>query len=289
MFESDPGAGTAGWATYEPQFIAETLASIHRWRSRPPDAGALARNVGALDFAFTAAVINQDAELLQLPLKALDIIRDGANLETLSNELLAACIRLNLRAFAVTRDSQYEGGALKAVRAAQARWDEPNAFFKTDAADTANVFYTDANAPLGEAFYLAWRALDDATLRPPAGEVLGRVSDLFDATAGLYERQDLSDGAASEPDWLAAYSAAIQLFLTASETTGRGTYLARACIVADYALTHLDVTASVLRHQFDFGRALARLGLSNAAAQYREPANEILRRVTQTYAYPIVP
>src|SRR5206468_265258 len=102
----------------------------------------------------------------------------------------------------------------KAVRSANARWDEPNAFFKTDAADTANVFYTDANARLGEAFYLAWRALDDPTLRPKAGEVLGRVSDLFDARAGLYQRQDLSDGAMSEPAWLVAYSAAMQLFVT---------------------------------------------------------------------------
>src|SRR5438045_9801196 len=100
MFESDPGAGTAGWEAYAPQFIAETLAAIHRWRARPPDAGALARNVAALDFVFTAAVRNQDAELLQLPLKALDIIRDAANLAILSNELLAACIPLNLRAFA---------------------------------------------------------------------------------------------------------------------------------------------------------------------------------------------
>lgn len=288
MLEWDFGAGAPVWEALDARFVRETIENVGTWLAREPAADALGRNVGALEFALGSSVHNRDAELRMLVTKALEKVQSGANFDELSNETLGAWIGLNLRAAQVTQDARFENGARLMLACANARWDEGNAFFKTNAADTTNVFYTDGNARIGEAFYLAWRELDDQTLRPKAGIVLGQVSDLFDADAGLYCRKEMPDGTAGEPNRLGAYAAAIQMFLTASELTARGTYTARACIVANYALAHADEIQGDWENRFLFGRGLARLA-QIYPAEYRDEAVEHLRSVTQGSAFSLAP
>lgn len=258
------------------EIVRETVERVRKWLKEKSPTESLLDHLPALELALAAHVKNHDTELLSLVTRALDTIHAQAPLEKSSNAVLAAYILLNLRVIQVNRATRFQHFAHHAIEITNTRWDDKNAFFKTSVTDTANVFYADANARLGEAFYFAWRVFDEQPLRSKAGEILGQVSAMFDPNGGLYQRVELPDGAPGDSKYLAAYSAAVQMFLTASETTGRATYIPRAMIVAEYALSNLDTEDAPFDERARFADALLRLEQFTSIARYRDTAREIL-------------
>ncbi len=274
MFDFQLGASELLPEPFAPTFFAETVARVCVWLESQPDTQSLLNHLPALELALAAHVKNHDTELLTLTTRALERINADANFEVVTNEMLAAIILLNLRVFQVNHDAKFQDAAQGTTRVATRRFDDKLDFFKTD---TSQVFYTDANARLGEAFYFAWRVLDDQTLRPMAGAILGQVGDLFDGNAGLYQHAELPDGARSETQSLGAYTAALQMFLTASETTARRTYMPRASILADFALANLNIETALWIERAKFADALLRLEQFTNDLRYRDTAREILK------------
>lgn len=272
MFDSNLAAREL--ESFGEKLVQDTLSTVRAWLQSNPDRATLLNQLPALELALAAHVKNHDTELVALTLVALERVNTNASLDSLSNSDLAALIFLNLRAWQLTHDARFENAARRAIELAKTRWDEENAFFKTSATETTNVFYTDANAQLGEAFYFAWRALEDQTLRPNAGDVLGQVSRVFDPNVSLYAADELPTSV--EWNTLGTRAAAMQLFLSASETTGRRTYMTRACIIADDALKNLD-TRGTLDERAKFADALLRLERFTTITQYRDTAREILK------------
>lgn len=260
--------------------VPRALATVRTWLESDPDLRALLANLPALEPLLAVDVNNQNPEFLTVAASALDRLNRGVNIPALSNGTLAALIGLDLRMLDATQDTRFRDGAAGAIDTAKARYDAKLGFFKIDASGSGNEFYTGPNALLGEAFYLAWRKLEDQTLRPIAGEVLGQVSDMFDAGAGLYRRKVMPDGAPQEADSLGGYAAAIHLFVTAASTTGRGTYHSRAAIVANYALANFQPSNASTAESISFAAALLGLGHVADAANYRARAQDILRHVS---------
>ncbi len=271
MFELKLGAETEQLA---PDFFRENVAVVRAWLASNLSDDDILNHLPALELALAAHVKNHDTALLALTLAALERVNTNALLDSLSNTDLAALVFLNLRVFQLTQDAQFENAARRVIELAKTRWDEENAFFKTSATDTTNVFYTDANAQLGQVFYFAWRALDDQTLRPLAGEVLGQVSRVFDPNASLYATDELMTSA--EWNTLGTRAAAMQLFLTASETTGRRTYMTRACILADDTLKDLEMSGT-RDERAKFADALLRLEQFTNITRERDTAREMLK------------
>lgn len=259
-----------------PDFFRETTAVVRAWLAANPSFDGILKQLPALELALAAHVKNHDSELLALTLVALERVNTNASFDSLSNTNLAALIFLNLRAFQLTHDARFQTAVQRVIALAKTRWDEENAFFKTSAMDTTNVFDTDANAQLGQAFYFAWRALDDQTLRPIAGEVLGHMSRVYDPQADLDEMEELPSRADDSSNTLATRAAAMQFFLTASETTGRRTYMTRACILADDALKNFDL-AGTFDERAKFADALLRLEQFTSITRYRDTARELLK------------
>jgi uncharacterized protein YyaL (SSP411 family) len=139
---------------------------------------------------------------------------------------------------------------------------------------------------LGEAFYFVWRVLDDQELRPIAGEVLGHVSRMFDPNAGLYADEETPAGDPEETRRLGTCAAAMQLFLTANETTGRRTYMSRATILADHVSQNLDMGQAIsaqraAAERAAYADALVRLEQFCGEAKHGRTAREILKKDLQ--------
>ena len=259
--------------------VQNTLYAVHTWLGSTPDLNTLVDNLPALELVGAAHLNNPDSNSLSLAAQALERVNLDRDFAAFSNLVLAAMIRLNLRMLGITREKRFRDGGIRAIEAAKARFDEKNGYFRSGASDASGIFYTDANARLGEAFYLDVAALDDQSLRPIAGEVLGQVSDIFDADAGLYGRIVMPDGVRDAPGNLGVYAAAMDLFLTAAETTGRATYNTRACIIANFALSNVPATNASQEECIMFAGARLRLYGVVRVGSYQRRASEILSSI----------
>lgn len=258
--------------TVESDAGAETAAGVRAWLAGGPDAAELASNPATVELALglgegfeTLARAGRAAELAAMPSAAL-----------------AAWIRLNLTAWQLGGGDEFRSAAAKGLAEARARFDEDLEYFRTANAEGDGVFSTEANASLAEVFYFAWRALDDQSLRPLAGTALGAVGERGDPEAGLFERAELPEGRGSEPDRAGTYAAAIQMYLTASETTARGTYVSRAAIAADMWEARRP-NGGESEKRVELARALVRLG-QFMAGPYRERALELLNEMKEAGA-----
>jgi hypothetical protein len=264
------------------KIFARTSGHVRQWLETKPHAQVLAAHAPALELALAAHVKNQDPVLLALVQDAVSRVNAELALENMALDALASWITLNVHLFQFTHAAPYQDAARRLTQHGVTRFDETHGMFHADASDEANVFCAGANARMAEAFYLAWRVLDDQTLRPPAGDVLGQVGDAFTVGEGLYERVHLPDGVRSDPRNMATYAAAMQMFLTATETTGRGTYLGRARILADFVLA--KGLAEMNHLAFDararLADALTRLFQFTHADVYQEAADALLRETT---------
>jgi uncharacterized protein YyaL (SSP411 family) len=260
-------------------FIPNTVKEVRAWLAGAPAAEDVIIHLPALELALAEYVKNQEAELRDLIVATLERAGRGIELDVLAPDALADWILLNLRDARLVPLRAAQANAERALERANARYDEERGFFRTDLSDPAPILYTDINARLADAFYFAWRILDDEGLRRRAGAALVQVSDAFEAGTGLFWRIELTGGARTEPDHLASYAGAIQMFLTAAETTGRGTYLARAMILADFALERftLDMVRRTAGEQIAFANALVRLEQFLSGGKYGLAAQAILK------------
>lgn len=262
----------------DPKIFAATLKRVRAWLESRPDVQALVMHTDALELALAAQVKNPDAKSFALVQEAVTRVNQTDSQNSALDALTNAII-LNLQLFQFTRNTQYKTAAQQWAALAVSRFDETLGLFRADALDAPNVFWVDANARLANAFYLAWRVLDEQSLRPIAGEILGQVSAAFAAGEGLYQRVELPDGARSDTKHIPAYAEAMQMFLTAMETTGRGTYVSRAQIVADFLLkSGLTDTHSLSFHKRALlADALTRLFQFTHTDAYRGAADALLR------------
>lgn len=248
---------------------------VRTWLSSTPEPSALVSNPAALELALAAYLKNRDVELLTLVQAAF--ARAGvAEPARMTLSELAGLVRLNLFLAQLTALPEYQDNARRWLHAAAALFDEELGYFKRTPAAESHVLFTDENVKLAEVFYCGWRVLDEPQLRPFAGIVLEQVSDLFDANAGLYQRAELSGGARSETGNLNAYASAIQMFLTAGETTARGTYISRARILADYLIQH-----TLAIENAGLARALLRLEQFTSEPMYRRAAQDMLKQIRE--------
>lgn len=267
---------------------AAILNAVRAWLKTNPDASALAAQLPALELAFTSHVKQHDAELWAMLQNAMTRLNDTPMSEHGAVENLAARLDLNVRLWQFSQSDVYLDAARRLTKQAIAQFDTDREMFHAAAPDNAPVFCTDANARMAEALYRAWRALDDAVARSIAGTLLGTVSDAFVAGEGLYQCVELPDGARTDTRHIPAYANAIQMFLTATETTGRGTYVSRASILADFIVAQAWASAAQLR--FDeralFADALARLNLFVSADAYQNAPDDLLSKTSDV---PVTP
>lgn len=253
--------------------------AAREWLAEVPAAAELTAHVPALELVFTAYVKNHDGGLWKLLQKSIARANDRSVPETMALENLATLTDLNLRVWQFTDAEAYGEAARRLTQVATARFDAERDMFHARVSDAINLFIVDANARMAQTLYRAWRALDDAGARAIAGTVLGVVSDAFIPGEGLYQRVEMPDGARSDPRHPAAYANAVQMFLTATETTGRGTYVSRAGILADFLLA--QSWANAAQQPFDQRAALAdayaRLYSFTHADAYRNAAHALLR------------
>lgn len=280
MFNLSIGASDEGLTAPDSTFLDETVGQVRVWLGETSTATDLIKQLPALELALAAYVKNHDTELLALVSGALERISSDTEFETVENVTLAGLIGLQLRMFLLTDEGSVKDAAEQTITVAKARFDEQEGFFKVRAADTSKRFDAQANALLGEVFYFAWRVLDDQTLRPIAGEMLGQVSAFFDP-APRFTDAEPSDIVTNERERqeLAVIAAAMQLFMTAGETTGRRSYLPRAAIVADAALENLKAMHGDAAAQADFASALVRLTQFTGEAHYSGAARSVLQVV----------
>lgn len=260
------------------KIFGATVEAVREWLNAKPNAGELVSNLPALELALAAHIKNHEQELFTLTRDAMQRVNAGIALENISLEILAALIVLNLHLFQISRDANFQDAAQRLTAQGIARFDTMRGFFRTPASDDENAFYTDANAQLADAFYFAWRVLDQELPRPIAGEVLGHVGDVFETSVGLYQRSIFSDGLRAETRHLPAYAAAMQMFMTASEMTARGTYTTRARILGDYALANFleDAARTPFTQRAQFAEALTRLLQFTNEDAYRHAAHTLL-------------
>lgn len=234
-------------------------------------------HLAALELALAMYVRNQDGALRERIENALARIGTESDFESFKNETLARLIGLYLRAYLLLEDARYRDAAIKVIETARARFDEQDGYFKYDGADDSKEFYARANALLGEQFYFAWRVLDDPALRPIAGEMLGQLSAFFDPSPRFSDVEPaalvIDEG---ERLRFGVIAAAMQLFLTAGETTGRRSYLPRAAIVADAALARLGGMRGDEVETAELARALLRLEQFCGEVRYGSEARYLL-------------
>ncbi|HZQ10682.1 MAG TPA: hypothetical protein VFD70_29160 [Anaerolineae bacterium] len=274
---SEPDASDSGNAN----LIQDTLRQVKVWLRSHPTPSSLYANLPALELALAAHLKNQDTELFALVRDALARLNQNVEPTQLSLEGLAALILLNLRTDQRIGTTEFQSAAQGLLAEGLARFDSQLEYLKASVSDNSQVFHAEGNAKLGEAFYLAWRVLDDQALRSPAGDVLGQVSTLFDPLFHLY-REALPPTNGNESQRLSTIAAAIQLFLTASETTGRATYIIRACFLADSFLRQTDTEGSVTQDRVALARALNRLEQFTSKPEYRRAAQDILKAIRES-------
>lgn len=284
MFERNNGAHNSDVQPLDMGIFAGTVAAVTKWLAGSPKTDELIEHLPALELAFAGYIKNHDSELIDLAAEALDRVRTQADLDGLDNATLAGLIRLDLSAAELGTRTTRVAGPLCEI--GSARWDTELEYFRADATPIAleidpHIAYIGANAKLGEAFYLAWRALDEQHLRQIAGDVLGLVSGAFDTEAGLYQCVEKPDGARRETQNLGTYAAAMQMFMTAAETTARRTYMPRAIILADFAAAHLEIERQPTDARIEFARALLRLEQFSGEEGYGRTAQKILSKATE--------
>lgn len=280
MFELSRVGHEGGGAARDARWIEETAAHVRGWLGEMPGAGEMVSHLPALELAPAVYVKIHDAGLLALARGALERISSDSDFERLDNATLAGLIGLSLRVFLLTGETASKDTARRVIEVAKARFDDKDGYFKVSSSDTSKRFEVRANALLGEVFYFAWRVLDDQTLRPMAGEILGQVSAFFDPSPRFSDREPAelvtSD---SERHELGAIAAAMQLFMTAGETTARRSYLPRAAIVADTALTNLKTRLHEPTAMPEFARALLRLEQFTGNGRYGSAARYLASEV----------
>lgn len=248
------------------------------WLSAEPDAATLATHVAALELVWTAQRETQDAALWSALASAMTRVNDAPDAARVALQDAAALLDLNIQLWQFTQAEAYRAAARRWTDLALARFDAVRGLFPANASAEANVFYVDVNARMAEALYHAWRALDEPQARSIAGELLGQVSDAFVVGKGLYQRFEMPDGARSETRHLAAYTNALQMFLTAMETTGRGAYLSRASILADFVLAQEWASAAGLdfAERAQLAAALTRLFKFTKTSAYATATRALL-------------
>jgi len=260
--------------------IQDTLRQVEAWLRSHPTLLSLYANLPALELALAAHLKNQDTELFALVRDAIQRLNQYLEPSQLPLEGLAGLILLNLRADQRARAAEFQPAAQRLLAEGLARFDSQLEYLRASTLDDSQVFHVEGNAKLGEAFYFAWRVLDDQALRPPAGDVLGQVSTRFDPSFRLY-RDELPPTNDDETRRLGIIAAAIQLFLTASETTGRATYIIRACFLADSLVRKEDMAAASWLDHAALARALTRLEQFTSKPEYRRAAHDILTAIRE--------
>lgn len=282
MFDLRMGASEPEPVALDTTLVGETVRRVREWLETAPEADALWKHLPALNLALAAHLKKRDDDLIGLVRRAVDRLNGAKDRDEQGNGTLADLILLNVRLAQsggeATSKVGYTRQAWRAIEVAKSRYDEKLGFFRTGASDASNVFYTAGNARLAEAFYFVWRVLDEPELRPMAGEVLGHVSRMFDPNAALYADDETPDGDPEEAQRLETCAAAMQLFLTASETTGRRTYMTRASIVADFVSQKFDVGQASAPERAAYAEALSRLEQFCGEAKYGRMAREILEQ-----------
>lgn len=278
MFESD----TAALATRAPldsnlRVVIENAA--REWLAGGPGAADLAAHVPALHLAFETYINNRDAGLWNLLQESIARMNETLDPGTMPLEHLAELTELNLRVWQVTDAGAYREAASRLTLEMIARFDNEREMFHPNASDAPSLFCVSENARAAEVLYRAWRALDAAGARPIAGTVLGNVSDAFVPGEGLYQRVEMPGGARSDRQYVRAYANAVQMFLTATQTTGRGTYVSRAGILADFILAQAwaDPAQLAFDERAALADAYARLYSFTHADAYRDGAFGLLR------------
>lgn len=264
-------------STHAPQHPEWTRALVQvarEWLAAQPDAAALAAHTPALELLFVAQRPSPDATSRDSLGMALARLNRDLDLPTLALTTLAALIDLNLRARHLTQTITYLDAARRLTAYALTRFDAEFSMFHADAADAPQRFQVDVNARMADTLYRAGRALEDATPSAIAGALLVNVSDAFVAGEGLYQFVVLPNGARGDAQNAAAYANAIQMFLTAGEITGRGTYSIRARVLADFILTQTwaDARALTLTQRALLADALTRLYVSARVEAYQNAA-----------------
>ncbi len=259
------------------QQIISSVEQVRLWLRSNPDSAALLANLPGLELALAAHVNNQDTELRDLAARTAQRLYSVLEPETLSTDILAALIPLYLRLFQGLGGDAFRDAARQLAQHAQTRYDDEHEIFRAENTFSPLVV-TDANARLTDAFYFAWRVLDDAALRAQAGQVLSQVSALFEPNEGLYQFADWFTGTRTEPRRPATFAAAIQMLLTASETTARATYLSRALILAAFALDQLqsEIKTAPPAARIQFAQALTRLAQFADNPVYGDASRDIL-------------
>lgn len=259
---------------------AQTL----EWLSQPQlDCDQLFTNLPALELALAASVKFRDVRYLNGVRAAL--AQCAENVERVKDANQAAqLLTLALHAYQLTGEDQYRNLAERGTHHIMAAFynKEPSYFYNRSNARDA-IFYSDANAWLGEGFYNAWRVLGDQELRAIAGDALGLVCDLFETGGGLRHRRAMPEGTPDGAAPLSDYASAIQLCLTAAETTARRTYLSRAMILAEDALAHAEALVSHVEDEIAFADALTRLHQFTGDEKYHDAAGARLEQYAQSY------
>lgn len=274
-FNSAPLALTHDSAL-DPKIFPATVNAARAWLETEPHADIILANLPALELALAGYVKNQDPTSLALTRAAAQRVNAAAQ-ENLSLDTLAARLVLNTHLFQITRDALFQTAAQRLTAQSRARFDAERGFF-ANATDDANVFCTDVNAQLAEALYCAWRVWGDQPSREMAGDVLGQVGAAFQAPVGLAQRVALADDMKTDTRHLPAYAAVMQMYLTATETTGRATYVARARIVGNYARANLwdDALGAPRAPRAQLADAFTRLAQFTSADAYRAAAHALL-------------
>lgn len=245
-----------------------------KWLAAQPDASALAAHTPALELLFVAQQSMPDAASRESLGMALTRLNRDLDFSTLALTTLAALMDLNLRAWRVAQAEAYLDAARRLTAHALTRFDAELLMFHADATDVSRRFQVDVNARMADALYRAGRALEDAAPSALAGALLVNVSDAFVAGEGLYQFVVWPDGARADTQNAAAYANAIQMFLTAGEITGRGTYSIRARVLADFILTQTwaDARALTRTQRALLADALTRLYVSARVEAYQNAA-----------------
>lgn len=194
----------------------------------------------------------------------------------------APLLQLALRLYELKTDSAYRELARAVIERIEAAFLNKQAVYFRTSCDAAG-FETGLNAALGEAYYHAWRVLEDQERRSVAGQVLGHVSEMFDPQQGLGSRRNADLIPTAERALLGDYAATIQLFMTAAETTARPTYLGRAMTLADYALAHAVELQGRFQEHVAFADALTRLHQFTGEAKYHSAAGARLESLAESY------
>jgi uncharacterized protein YyaL (SSP411 family) len=103
------------------------------------------------------------------------------------------------------------------------------------------------------------------------------MSATYDANAAFYTDENLPVSLPGEREELGTCAAAMQLFMTACETTGRRTYLTRASIVVDFAERNGAVASASGAERAAYADALLRLEQFSGNGEYGQTARQILQ------------